>query len=197
LHIALLRHGPTDWNEQGRIQGRTDTALSVVGRAKMAALAPPQGFSDVRAFTSPLRRARETALLLGYGNAVSDERLCEHHWGDWEGMTREEILAQDGSDAFARAGTGMAFTPKNGESTRDLLERVTNFFGDMARHETDCVAITHRGILRSAYALATGWDMLTTMPKALDLSGALILELDRNGRPSIAQLNAPLSPKKV
>src|SRR5215831_13098320 len=95
LRIAFLRHGPTDWNEEGRIQGRIDMPLSACGRAKMATLLPPDGFAAACAYTSPLRRARETADLLGYPDAIVDERLAEHHWGDWEGLTREEILARD------------------------------------------------------------------------------------------------------
>jgi probable phosphoglycerate mutase len=192
LRIAFLRHGPTDWNEEGRIQGRIDMPLSAAGRAKMAALLPPDGFDAARAFTSPLRRARETAALLGYPNAIADARLSEHHWGEWEGLTREEILVRDGADAFGRAGTAIDFTPKGGESTRDLLARVDDFIRDIASGDGDAVAIAHRGVLRSAYTLATGWDMATPMPEKLDLSAALIVEVGTDGAVQIAALNVPL-----
>jgi probable phosphoglycerate mutase len=192
LRIAFLRHGPTDWNEEGRIQGRIDMPLSAAGRAKMAGLLPPAGFERARAFTSPLGRARETAALLGFADAVPDERLSEHHWGEWEGLTREEILARDGADCFERAGIAADFTPKGGESTRDLLARVASFISDVATGDDDAVAIAHRGVLRSAYTLATGWDMLTPMPAKLDLSGALILEVGPDGVPRVAEMNVPL-----
>jgi len=192
LRIAFLRHGPTEWNEEGRIQGRIDMPLSAAGRAKMAGLLPPDGFAAARAYTSPLLRARETAALLGYENAKVDERLSEHDWGDWEGLTREEILARDGADAFTRAGSAIDFTPKGGESTRALLGRVQNFIRDVARGGDDAIAIAHRGVLRSAYALATGWDMATPMPEKLDLAAALILEADAAGTMRIAALNVPL-----
>jgi broad specificity phosphatase PhoE len=192
LRIAFLRHGPTDWNEEGRIQGRIDMPLSAAGRAKMAGLLPPAGFETARAFTSPLGRARETAALLGFADATPDARLSEHHWGAWEGLTREEILARDGADCFVRAGTAADFTPKGGESTRALLARVADFIADVGRGERDAVAVAHRGVLRSAYTLATGWDMLTPMPARLDLSGALILAVDAEGRPRVAEMNVPL-----
>jgi len=192
LRIAFLRHGPTDWNAQGRIQGSIDMPLSAAGRAKMAGLLPPQGFETARAYTSPLLRARESAALLGLIDAVRDARLTEHHWGAWEGLTREEILARDGADAFVAAGSAIDFTPKGGESTRALLARVADFIRDVARGEGDAIAITHRGVLRSAYALATGWDMATAMPEKLDLSGALILAVDADGVPRIAQMNVAL-----
>lgn len=197
MRIAFLRHGPTDWNEEGRIQGRIDMPLSEAGRAKMARLLPPSGFETARAYTSPLERARETASLLGFPEAIPDSRLAEHNWGAWEGLTREEILARDGADAFVRAGGGIDFTPKDGESTRELLARVADFLRERARENRDAIAIAiaHRGVLRSAYTLATGWDMLTPMPAKLDLTCALILEVAADGTPRIAELNAPLNPR--
>jgi probable phosphoglycerate mutase len=192
LRIAFLRHGPTDWNEEGRIQGRIDMPLSAAGRAKMAGLLPPAGFEGARAFTSPLSRAQETAALLGFADAVPDARLSEHNWGEWEGLTRDEILARDGADCFERAGTAAGFTPKGGENTRDMLARVESFIASVAKYPRDAIAITHRGVLRSAYTLATGWDMLTPMPEKLDLSAALILDVGTDGTPRIAELNVPL-----
>lgn len=195
MRIAFLRHGPTDWNEEGRIQGRIDMPLSEAGRANMARLLPPAGFETARAYTSPLERARETASLLGFPQAIPDGRLAEHNWGAWEGLTREEILARDGADAFTKAGSGIDFTPKDGESTRDLLARVAAFLCERATEDRNAIAIAHRGVLRSAYTLATGWDMRTPMPAKLDLTCALILEVDAGGTPRIAELNTPLNPK--
>ena len=192
MRIALIRHGPTVWNAEGRIQGRRDVPLSDEGRRLFATLLPPPGFEHVRAFVSPLGRAQETASLLGLANSVIDERLVEHDWGQWEGLTREEILARDGKDAFVRAGSGIDFTPRGGERTADLIARVRAFLVDVGKTSTDAVAVTHRGILRSAYAIASGWEMLTPMPDALDLSKALLLSLDENGDAEIAELNVEL-----
>jgi probable phosphoglycerate mutase len=197
LRIAFLRHGPTEWNEQGRIQGRIDVPLSAQGQAKMAALRLPAGFETARVFVSPLLRARQTAELLGLAHAAIDSRLSEHDWGEWEGLTREEILARDGEDAFERAGRGIDFQPKGGESTRELLARVSAFLSDVATDGSDAIAITHRGILRSAYTLATGWDMASPMPAKLDLTGALILEVRPDGTAKIAELNVPFRSRTV
>ena len=192
MRIALIRHGPTAWNEEGRIQGQLDVPLSDWGRARMAALLPPAGFAAARAYASPLGRAIETAKLLGLAPAI-DARLTEHHWGRWEGLTRDEILARDGKDAFETAGTGADFTPAGGERTADLIARVKSFLVDVGREGNDAIAVTHRGVLRSGYALATGWQMLTPMPDALDLTKALVLEV-RVGAIEIAALNVPLEP---
>jgi probable phosphoglycerate mutase len=192
LRIALIRHGATEWNAQKRVQGRIDMPLSAEGQAKMAQLLPPVGFEAARPFCSPQLRARQTAALLGLENPVLDARLAEQNWGAWEGLTRDEMLAQGGEDAFVRAGRGLQFRPPGGESTGELQARVQSFLADAAKLPQDAVAVTHMGVLRTAYALATGWDMSTPMPAELDLTAALVLSLDAHGTPTIAELNAPL-----
>ena len=104
IGASALRHGPTAWNAQGRIQGHTDIPLSDEGLEKMRGLLPPPPFEQARAFVSPSRRARQTAEALGLRDAVWDPRLMEQNWGSWEGLSRDEILARDGEDAFQRAG---------------------------------------------------------------------------------------------
>ena len=196
MRIALIRHGPTDWNAQKRVQGRIDMPLSAEGQAKMARLLPPAGFENARAFCSPLLRARQTAALLGLENPAIDARLAEQNWGEWEGLTRNEMLARDGADAFERAGRGLCFRPPGGESTGELQARVVSFLADTAKLPQDAIAVTHMGVLRSAYALATGWDMSTPMPEELDLAAALVLSLDAGGTAAVVELNAPLRIKE-
>jgi probable phosphoglycerate mutase len=192
LNLALLRHGPTSWNAQGRIQGHTDIPLSDAGLAKMRALLPPSPFERARAFVSPSRRARQTAEALGLGNATLDARLMEQNWGHWEGLSRTEILARDGAEAFQRAGLALAFRPPGGESTAELHNRVAAFLKDVTHDEADAIAVAHLGVLRAAYTLATGWDMATAMPPDLDVAKALILSLAPDGAASIHALNVEL-----
>ncbi len=196
MKIALLRHGPTEWNAQGRVQGHTDIPLSEVGMAKMAGLRLPDTIATTSVFVSPLVRARQTARLLGLPDDRTDARLMEQNWGAWEGLTREEVFARDGADAFVKAGSahGETFRPGGGESTGELHARVAAFLKDAARegfsHDVgDAVVVAHLGVLRAAYTLATGWDMATPMPAELDVSKILLLELARDGTPSIADLN--------
>lgn len=195
MRLALLRHGPTAWNAEKRVQGSIDIPLSEDGRAKMAGLLPPAGFEHARAFSSPKLRARQTANLLGLKNPKLDARIVEQNWGGWEGLTRPEMLARDGDDAFERSGRGLAFRPPGGESTGELHARVRAFFSDVARLDEDAIAVTHMGVVRAAYVLATGWDMSAPMPAELDLTCALILALAPDGTPSVAQLNVPLQVK--
>jgi broad specificity phosphatase PhoE len=189
MKIAFLRHGPTEWNVLGKVQGHTDIPLSEAGLAQMAALRLP--FAPARTYASPMLRAHQTAQALGLENPILDARLMEQNWGTWEGLTRAEILSRHGADAFVKAGSeqGEAFRPGGGESTGELHARVAAFLKDAAHDDSDAVAVAHLGVLRAAYTLATGWDMAAPMPAELDVSKILLLSLDAKGTPSIAALN--------
>ncbi len=117
-----------------------------------------------------MRRARQTAEALGLADPISDARLMEQNWGRWEGLSRAEILARDGEDAFTRAGAKLAFRPPGGESTGELHDRVTAFLKDVARDDGDAIVVAHLGVLRAAYTLASGWDMSTPMPRGIWIS---------------------------
>ena len=192
MRIAFLRHGPTEWNALGRVQGHTDIPLSAEGLAKMQGLRPPPPFDAARAFASPLLRARQTAAAFGLLNPALDARLMEQNWGRWEGLSRDEILARDGTEAFNRAGLAASFQPPGGESTQTLMDRVAAFLKDAARHDNDAIAIAHLGVLRAAYTLASGWDMAMPMPAELDVSRMLVLEVEASGDCRIHALNLDL-----
>lgn len=89
MEIYLFRHGETDWNKERKLQGRSDVPLNGSGRALAAETARAlEGVSFDRAFSSPLKRARETAeILLRSRNILleTDERLLEMSFGDYEG----------------------------------------------------------------------------------------------------------------
>jgi broad specificity phosphatase PhoE len=189
MNIALLRHGPTEWNALGRVQGHTDIPLSAAGLSKMAALRLP--LAATRVYSSPMLRARQTAEALGLKDPILDSRLMEQNWGVWEGLSRDEILCRYGADAFVKAGfeRGEAFRPGGGESTGELHDRVASFLRDAAQENSDAIAVAHLGVLRATYTLATGWDMATPMPADLDISKILLVSLDADGAPKIAKLN--------
>jgi probable phosphoglycerate mutase len=198
FRLALLRHGPTEWNAQNRFQGSIDIPLSAEGRARMGALAPPDGFENARAYSSHLSRARQTAALLGLANPRIDQRLTEQNWGVWEGMTRMEVLMREGPDILERAASGLGFRPPGGESAAEVRARIVSFLQDIAAEaDEDAIAIAHRGVLRAAYALARGWDLKGGMPDELDLSSAMILRVESNGHAHIDTLNVPLKPKPI
>jgi probable phosphoglycerate mutase len=97
--LLLWRHGQTDWNAEGRIQGQTDSQLADEGvRQAEKAAEPLAALSPTLIVASDLARARDTAEVLATrtGLAVTtDARLRERHWGDWQGHTHAELAVHD------------------------------------------------------------------------------------------------------
>jgi broad specificity phosphatase PhoE len=92
--LLLVRHGETDWNADGRLQGQTDRPLSEFGRTQARRLADALAGEELEAiYSSDLSRARETAEIVGerVGLPVAlDPDLREKDWGSWEGLTAVE-----------------------------------------------------------------------------------------------------------
>ncbi len=123
----LVRHGETEWNAEGRMQGHTPTGLSDIGVRQAGLLAERLSNTDLSAiYSSDMTRARVTAETIVAGrhieiHATSD--LRERGYGRWEGMTRQEIRDEYPQEyAQWRLGTEQ-FSPPDGESLIDVLAR--------------------------------------------------------------------------
>jgi probable phosphoglycerate mutase len=192
--LLLVRHGPTAWNAEGRIQGHSDIGLSPQGEAAVVAWRLPAAWCDGQWYASPLARARRTAALLGHAEALAEPRLIEANWGQWEGERLSDLRARLGTTLVEEEARGLDFRPPGGESPRDLQQRVTPFLHELARLDGPAVAVTHKGIIRAIYALARGWDMHDDPPDKLKDEHAHLFELDREGAPRAKRLNLPLRP---
>ena len=123
--VTLVRHFETEWNRQGRIQGRSDQPLADDVGAKARHRRPVTiGPKPLPWFTSPLRRATETATLLGCRDAARDSRLNEMDWGRWEGKRLQDLRATLGKKMARNESRGLDFRPDGGESPREVSERV-------------------------------------------------------------------------
>ncbi|MBI2977574.1 MAG: histidine phosphatase family protein, partial [Rhodospirillales bacterium] len=83
--LALIRHGPTAWTREKRLQGHTDVPLSAEGRETVSCWRLPSVLSGYQWVSSPLSRATETARLLGAATLWIEPRLKEMSYGEWEG----------------------------------------------------------------------------------------------------------------
>lgn len=181
--LCLLRHAATVWNLERRLQGRTDTPLAPEGRAEVARWRLPPWTCNARAWTSPMLRARETAALLGRADAEVAPELVEMSWGMWEGRTLAELRRADAERVSALEAMGLDLCAPGGESPRTVAARLAPFLARVAALGGEHLAITHKGVIRAAYALASGWDMRGK--PALPLKGpmALLVELEADGTP--------------
>jgi probable phosphoglycerate mutase len=194
VRVCLIRHGSTAWNEAGRIQGRTDIPLSDTGRARARAWTLPDGFPGARCLCSPLDRARETAALLGFADAATDPRLAEMAWGRFEGRTLAELRAELGRDMLDLEAAGLDFRPPGGESPRLVAARLAACLRDVAARGTDCVLVTHKGVLRASLVLAFGWDMLGKPPVRYEPELALVYGLGPAGQLVLVETRPLVAP---
>src|SRR5215831_16210661 len=133
--VLLIRHGETEWSLNGRHTGTTDIPLTEHGRDVARQWKPvlsQRTFALV--LTSPLRRARETCELTGLGQrAEVDNDLHEWNYGEYEGITAEQILAQRPSWMIFRDGCPGGESPKEIQARIDrVIKKVRAVEGDVA-----------------------------------------------------------------
>ena len=145
--LLLVRHGETDWNAKGRLQGHTDRPLSDFGRRQAHELAEELDDEELEAiYSSDLARARETAEIVGRKlglPTVLDPDLREKDWGTWEGLTAAE------RDRVEFVGES---TEAHRDRVLDVLRRISE------RHPGDgrVLVVTHGGSMRRVQTVAMG-----------------------------------------
>ena len=149
--ILLVRHGETDWNAAGRIQGHSDTPLNAAGRQQARRAAQRLAPEPVRAlYSSDLARAFETAMIIGEPlglTVVTSRRLRERQYGAWEGLTAAEIQARYPEQFTMWRARSTDFAPPQGETIRQLLTRALAELQTIARRHLNemVVVVTHGG----------------------------------------------------
>nr|WP_321260007.1 histidine phosphatase family protein [uncultured Pseudodesulfovibrio sp.] len=168
-----MRHGMTDWNRESRIQGTEDIPLSDVGREmarKWAETLADGGLQCI--LTSSLGRAKETATIINETLGLpihEDPRLGEQDWGEWTGLTKED-LKQIRKQVKQQEYKGFDFCPPKGESRNDVLMRACDALIDFSEEHPDksVLVVTHNGVLKClAYAL-TGLEFMPNEPTPLE-----------------------------
>jgi broad specificity phosphatase PhoE len=162
--IYYVRHGLTDWNVQHRLQGRHDVPLNTVGRAQavhcgkiLRDLFVRHGRKpeDLDYVSSPLVRARKTMEIMratlaldsaGYG---VDARLAEISFGEWEGLTYDDVLSRDKDIVARRESDKWGFRPPGGESYAQVIARISQWHATLDR---DTVVAAHGGTGRALIA---------------------------------------------
>ncbi len=135
LQLYLIRHGETAWSISGRHTGCTDIGLTAHGEEEARAPAPClRTIQFTRILVSPLRRARQTCELAGFGDAAEiDPNLMEWNYGDYEGKRTVDIRQDRPGWNVWRDGCPQGETPANISDRADrLLDRLRESVGNAA-----------------------------------------------------------------
>ena len=191
--LFFLRHGETDYNAQGRIQGRLDVPLNARGRDQGAGAAPDLLKSIVKhgldpatlpCTASPLSRARETMIIvrtamgLAPTDFATDDRLVEIGFGTWQDMTWPELTTAYPDAVAARAAGEWDFTPPEGESYAAMVERIKPFFASL---HYPAIVVAHGGVARALMVLAAGMDPAKAVNQPVFQGRTLLFEDGRCG----------------
>jgi broad specificity phosphatase PhoE len=175
--IYYIRHGETEWNALGRLQGVQDIPLNELGRTQsvhaghvLADLLKRDGHDaqSIGFVASPLGRARQTMELvrgimkLPLSGYAIDDRLREIAYGEWEGSTLAEMQAKDPDLFTRRQAEKWTVAPPGGETYVAVQARVADWYRDL---KADTVAVAHGGTAR-ALMVALGFK---TSEAAADL----------------------------
>src|SRR5665213_952335 len=159
--IYYIRHGETEWNADGRLQGTQDIPLNDLGREQAAhaggilvdLFARDRRSENSLAFVaSPLGRARSTmelvrgALRLPPHDYAIDDRLREIGYGHWEGSTLSQMQASDPEVFAARQAAKWTVPPPGGESYAEVQARISAWYHGLT---ADTVALAHGGTARA------------------------------------------------
>ena len=199
-----MRHGQSTWNHERRIQGQLDPPLSDEGRRQAAQLGRRlAGRTFAGVYTSDLRRAAETAMLVGQAlgvDATPMAELREIYLGQWEGLRAEELAvrfpqawaswSEDPSWDLVPGGEGSAaFEARVGLALDRLFER---------HPQGDVLVVTHGGVIQIALHHVVGRPGRGIFPFRIQNASVSVLE-KRNGRVVVSGVNdiAHLEPGPV
>ncbi|MBM3635756.1 MAG: histidine phosphatase family protein [Alphaproteobacteria bacterium] len=162
--ILFVRHGETDWNVEGRLQGQQDIPLNALGRIqaedvgrRLAKLIDNTAHS--KWLVSPLGRTRETAEIARHALGLdpkayqTEDQLKEITFGAWEGFTWAELRKSEPLAEAERMKNKWGYVPPQGESYEMLTHRIGLWLETV---KSEIVAVSHGGVARALMVLAAG-----------------------------------------
>jgi broad specificity phosphatase PhoE len=191
MRLYYIRHGLTDWNSAGRLQGHRDVPLNATGRAQalrcgeiLRELFVRDALSAALCdyVSSPLVRACETmeimrrTLGLAPGGYAIEPRLAEISFGEWEGLSYSEVLEREPGVVARREADKWHFLPPGGESYRQLALRVGAWYATVA---SDTVVSAHGGTGRALMAVLEVVPPEAAVHRSIDQGVVYVFEGNR------------------
>ena len=182
----LIRHGETDWNKGGRYQGCTNIQLNDAGREQARLLGERFKFLPLDVvYVSPLDRAVATAAPLAAAHGltpIQDAHFREINFGEWEGMTSEEISAKYGKefDEFLKNPEEMPFSGEG--SFKNVEKRIAKGFEKIleGKNGKSIAVVTHGGIIRIAVKYLLGIEGQWFNKTWIDNTSITLVEIHKN-----------------
>ena len=174
--VCLVRHGETAWTSSGQHTGRTDIALTERGETDARELrARLQDMSFAKVLTSPLRRARRTAELAGFGErAEPDPDLMEWDYGAYEGRRTTEIQAERPDWRLFQDGC------PGGETLHAVSMRADRVVSGIRVRGSDVLVFAHRDLLRILAARWLGLPAIQARHFSLATASLSVLSYDHD-----------------
>lgn len=184
MRLILVRHGTTTWTDARRYTGRSNPPLTAEGRRQAADVGRfLAGLTVDLAVVSPLQRCVQTYELIrpklaSVGEERYDARAQEIFYGDWEGRTRDELLAHNPTAFDDWDSDPTRRPPPGGESALEVAARITSLMAEMlAANAALALLVSHRTVLRILTAQLLGMP-LASYRNRLDHAPAAISVLD-------------------
>jgi ribonuclease H / adenosylcobalamin/alpha-ribazole phosphatase len=195
--LLLVRHGETLANREFRYIGMRDDELSEQGRMQADALAEALAILPVAVvYSSPRRRAYDTAAPIAARHHLDVQllpELMENSFGDWEGMSRAEVLARSPEDEqLLRAWeANPEIAPPGGESFAAVRKRVVGVVERLAQVHPDqtVVLVSHVGPIKALLSVALGAPLTSLFQIFLDPATISVVDW-RQPRPIVRLLNS-------
>ncbi len=184
--VYLVRHGETEWSKAGRHTSRTDLPLTPAGEAVAPQIAARlAGISFTRVLSSPRQRAYRTAELAGFTPEI-DADLVEWDYGDYEGLTSQEIRVNRPGWLLFRDGA------PNGETVEEATTRVDRMVGKLKALTGNVLVFAHGHYLRVLAARWVGQPTAFAQHLLLGTATLGILDFDHRNpdEPAIALWNS-------
>lgn len=185
MKLYLIRHGQTDWNIEGKIQGNYDIELNDTGikqAEEMSTKVLEENYKIKKVYSSKQRRALKTAEILSENinvTCIPVEGLEEMNLGKWQGLSWEEVKEKYPEEYAVWYSNRRYTEPPEGESYESMLKRVFNVIRKIINENIDNVAIvTHSAVIMciQCYITNTPFEQMTKF-KAGNTS---IVEIDSN-----------------
>lgn len=157
--LILARHGESEYNAKGIIQGHIDTDLTARGviQGHLLGMDLKRRFNIEKVFSSDLRRAYRTAYIVGdilNIDIVKDYRLREMYFGDWEGKSYDEIFSKNKKDFFNWLKNPLEYPLPSQEDKDKFLGRLSEFLDMVIKSDkNEILIVAHGGSIQGILCL--------------------------------------------